>query len=103
MITTMFGFRSCWAETGALAMVVAVHKTTRAHQITLNMLMVAFLDVGCRSPGRSLRPLPSTDRVAPFSPKRKHASGTRSDCLAETKLAVALWIRYALAATCAYV
>src|ERR1700757_4770149 len=60
MIKRMLGFCPCWAEAGLLAIVVAVHNTTRAHQITLNMLMVAFPSVGCRSPGRSLRPPPPT-------------------------------------------
>jgi len=38
------------AEAGLFALVVAVHKTTRASQITLNMLMVAFLNVSYRKP-----------------------------------------------------
>src|SRR5258708_2805464 len=71
MMKRMLGFGP-WAEAGALAMVVAVHKTTRAPEITLNMLMVASLDVGCRNPGRSLCPTPPTDH---FFPIQDHASG----------------------------
>src|SRR5262245_54411071 len=51
MMKRMLGFCPCWAEAGMLAIVVAVHITTRAPQIVLNMLMVAFLDVGCRKAG----------------------------------------------------
>jgi hypothetical protein len=45
----MLGFCPCWAEAGMLAIVVVIHATARAPQIVLNMLMVAFLDIGCRS------------------------------------------------------
>src|SRR6516164_1844746 len=48
MMKRMLGFCACWAEAGMLAIVVAVHITTRAPQIFLNMLMVAYLNVGCR-------------------------------------------------------
>src|SRR5262245_15127258 len=48
MMKRMLGFCPCWADAGMLAIVVAVHITTRAPQIVLNRLMVAFLDVGCR-------------------------------------------------------
>jgi hypothetical protein len=41
----MLGFCPCWAEAGMLAIVVVVHNTTRAPQIDLNLLMVAFLNV----------------------------------------------------------
>src|SRR6516165_1608213 len=51
MMKRMLGFCPCgccccWAEAGMLAIVVAVHITTRAPQIDLNRLMVAFLSVG---------------------------------------------------------
>jgi hypothetical protein len=47
MTTRMLGFcPGCWAMAGMLAIVVAAHKITRAPLITLNMLMVAFLNVG---------------------------------------------------------
>jgi hypothetical protein len=43
---TMLGFCACcWADTGVLANVVAMHVTTRAHQISLNERMIAFLTV----------------------------------------------------------
>ena len=64
-----------------LAIVVAVHNTTRAPQIALNRLMVAFLIVGCRSPGRSLRPTQRIDRVSALWPIQDHASGRWSDAL----------------------
>src|ERR1700752_3949744 len=57
MITRMLGFCPCWAEAGMLAIVVAVHSTTRAPQIVLNQLMIASLDVGCRNPGPQPSPL----------------------------------------------
>src|SRR5215831_16420163 len=69
MMKRMLGFCPCgccccWAEAGMLAIVVAAHATTRAPQIVLNMRMVAFLSVGCRNAGRSLRPTPPTDGLA---------------------------------------
>jgi hypothetical protein len=64
-----------------LAIVVAVHNTTRAPQIALNRLMVAFLNVGCRCPGRSLRPTRRSDRASAFWPIQDHASGRWSDAL----------------------
>src|SRR5882724_10922342 len=42
MMKRMLGFVP-WAEAGALAIVVAVHNTTRAPQIALNKLMVTLL------------------------------------------------------------
>jgi hypothetical protein len=57
MMKRMLGFYPGWAEAGTLAIVVAVHNTARAPQIALNMLMLPFLNAGCRSPGRSLRPI----------------------------------------------
>src|SRR5216683_7396429 len=80
MMKRMLGFVP-WAEAGALAMVVAVHKTRRAPQITLNMLMVASLDVGCRNPGRSLRPTPPTDLVSAFFAHTGSCFGLRSGAL----------------------
>src|SRR5260370_20167999 len=77
----MLGFCPCWAEAGMLAIAVAVHNTARAPQIFLNRLMVASLNVGCRCPGRSLRPPPPTDRVSAFWPIQDHASGSQSDAL----------------------
>jgi|HubBroStandDraft_2_1064218.scaffolds.fasta_scaffold100703_1 hypothetical protein len=69
------------AEAGLFALVVAVHKTTRASQITLNMLMVAFLNVSYRSLDRSLGPTQRTGRVLGFLPMNDHASGIRPDAL----------------------
>jgi hypothetical protein len=40
-----------------LAIVVAVHSTTRAPQIVLNQLMIPSPDVGCRNPGPQPSPL----------------------------------------------
>src|SRR5712671_4605555 len=103
MMKRMLGFVP-WAEAGALAMVVAVHKTTRAPQITLNMLMVASLDVGRRNPGRSLRPTPPTDLASlcifcPYRIMLRAAVG----CLAGRKVAEVLWMRYADSAALRYV
>src|SRR5215475_6086687 len=93
MMTRMLGFWPCWAEAGLLAIVVAIHNTTRAPQIPLNMLMVAFLCVGCRIQGRSHRPTPPTD----LSPQA-HVFRQSVGCLAVRKLAEALWGRYAIPA-----
>src|SRR6516164_7967022 len=41
MMKRMLGFDPGWAEAGRLAIVVAVHSTTRAPQIVLNKVMVA--------------------------------------------------------------
>jgi len=42
-MTRILGFcPCCWPEAGTLAIVVTEHNTTRAPQIFLNMLMVAF-------------------------------------------------------------
>src|SRR5690349_12962264 len=61
MMKTMLGFAAPCAEAVTLAIAVAVHNMTRAIQSFLNMLMVASFNVGCRSPGRSLRPAPPSD------------------------------------------
>jgi hypothetical protein len=58
-----------------LANVVAVHSTTRALQVFLNMLMVASLDVGWRSLGRSLRPLPTHRSSLPLPSRIIRATG----------------------------
>src|SRR6202012_3031312 len=49
MMKRMLGFCPCgccccWAEVGMLAIVVTPHAKARAHQIALNLLMVAVLD-----------------------------------------------------------
>src|SRR5262245_3763838 len=95
MITRMFGFRSCWAEAGMLAIVVTAHNTTIALQIVLNILMVPFLDAGCWSSGRSLRPTPPANRD-----QRQWRITFRQSAgrLADGKLAETPWMRYALSA-----
>jgi hypothetical protein len=90
------------AEAGLFALVVAVHKTTRASQITLNMLMVAFLNVSYRSLDRSLGP---TQRTGPspwfFAHERScfgHSAGRSEDGI----FVGSPWRRYALPASCVY-
>src|SRR5437879_3277490 len=101
MMKRILGFCPCWAEAGMLAIVVAVHNTTRAPQSFLNRLMVAFLNVGCRCPGRSLRPTQRTDRVFAFWPIQDHASSIDRN-LANVNFVEAPWMRYAFSAFCAY-
>src|ERR1700730_13795259 len=79
MMKRMLGFCPCWAEAGTHAIVAAVHNTTRAPQIALNRLMVAFLNVGCRCPGRSLRPTQRNRRSPCFLLLQDHASGRCRD------------------------
>src|SRR6266481_395919 len=81
MMNRMLGLAGACAVAGRLAIVVAVHNTARAPQIALNMLMFPFLNAGCRSPGRSLRPIQGTDRTFAFWPIQDHASGAPSDAL----------------------
>src|ERR1700757_1588896 len=52
MMKRIFGFCPCaWAGVGMLAIVVALHNATRALQIVLNKLMVAFLFFRPPKPG----------------------------------------------------
>src|SRR6202030_454310 len=76
--------------------------TTRAPQSFLNRLMVASLNVGCRCPGRSLRPTQRTDQVFALG---RYMIMPRAlvGRFANRKLVEAPWMRYALSAICAYV
>jgi hypothetical protein len=70
-----------------LTIVVVILTTARAPQIVLNLLMVAFLDVSCRT-------LP-TDRC--YCPCRiEFRAGGRTPCAPE--MAEAAWMRYAASA-----
>src|ERR1700745_2144139 len=58
MMKRMLGFAPCcWADAGRLAIVVAVHSTTRAAQIDLNMRMVASLMPAAESPAAAFAEL----------------------------------------------
>ena len=98
MMKRMLGFCACWAEAGLLAIIVTMHETTRAPQITLNMLMVAFLNVALPKPGP--QPSPNTHIHRPilaFCPCTimPRAFGRTSE---DGKLAKARWMRYAFSA-----
>jgi hypothetical protein len=78
-----------------LAIVVVILATARARQIVLNMLMVAFLNVGCRSRAAASAQLyPPTVLAARAGSYFGRVVGR----LAARKMIQAVWMRYAASA-----
>jgi hypothetical protein len=78
-----------------LAIVVVIHTAARAPQIVLNMLMVAFPDIGCRSRAAAFAQLhPPTVLAAHAGSYFGQAVGR----LVRRKMVEAAWMRYAASA-----